>query len=115
MVEKRADKSFSEKTPADLRRDFRRDWISSYVGNFPIPEEGKQVQDSTIQVEAYEVIADPLSQRDRRHLIHEFGLKAVSAGFEIVGTIVVPHAGYLENRREVAAVTFLLKSPIEKW
>ena len=106
-------KNFTEKTPADLRADFRHMWRSSFRGGFPAPQEGQTIEDAEVDVEAYEVIFDPLNQQERKHNIQEFGLRAVAAGFEIAGTIITPGAGFRENGHQVHAITYLLKSPQE--
>lgn len=104
-------KYFTEKTPADLRVDFRDAWKSYYKGELPVPHESQITKDSTIKVEAYEVVVDPLDQQERRQYVQMFGLQAVAAGFEIAATISTPNVGFLENGHRLDAITYLLKSP----
>ena len=119
-----------EKTPTELRADFREQWQESYRGEFPIAPEGKAQADATHKVEAYEVFFDPYSCGERSHYLSGFGLHAIRAGFEIaeavsftmpVVSVTVkdgekpdPRSIPLESEAsERTFVTYFLKSPLE--
>ncbi len=105
------EKVYTEKTPEDLRADFREAWKGSFRGSMPQPKEEQTVENATSTVEAYEVFVNVSDQNERRLYMQEFPLRAISAGFEIENSMVLPDVGELENGKKVTGITYILKSP----
>lgn len=106
-------KNFADKTPVELRADFRETYRNYERGCFPLSKEGQAAADADREVSAYEVIFDPLNQIERHRFTTRFSLRAAAAGFEIVAAITTPGVGFKDKEGEhpLTAITYILKSP----
>lgn len=102
-------KPYHERTPLDLREDFRERWTRWSKGIVQLHNKGETVQETEGSVEAYEVIFDPADESERYAYIHQFGLEAISAGFEIAAHITTPEVGFTPDGHKLHAITYFLK------
>ncbi len=104
------ERPYQEKTKADWRAEFERNYRSYYKGDFDRPNE----DGTCTRVCAYELILDPLDQVERHSLLTVFALRAGQSGYkQALGPLVLPNVGYRdrEGSRPLTAVQFFFEKP----
>jgi hypothetical protein len=97
-------------TPEQLRQDFE----STYAAYFQGELQYENQYGSRATVACYEMIVDPIDRQDRRHLVNEFGLRAVQAGYrQAMSPVVLPEVGFRDpvGRQPLVSVSYFLEKP----
>ena len=76
--------------------------------------ESRHEDGSVTNIEAYEVVVDPVNRGERGSILQEFVLRAAAAGYkQVMGPIVLNDVGILDRApdRPLSAVQFFLIPP----
>lgn len=115
LPETRAEQSLEVKgpTPEQLRAAFEESYKPHIVGE--MVRNNEDGTETTIQT--YELVIDPVEQRERRSIIADFGVRAAQAKYkQALGPVVLPSIGFKdpEGTRSLTAVYFFLEKPVNK-
>lgn len=70
---------------------------------------------SILTIRAYELIIDPMDQKERQGWLAEFAIRAAQAGYkQAIGPVVLPNVGYrdTQGQRPLTSVNFFLEKPL---
>ncbi len=100
-------------SPETVEQYFDRTYKGSQRGQWERPNEDGPER----SVRSYELIIDPMDDRQRRSVINQFAHDATRAGYkEALSPIVIPNIGYqdTQGQRPLTAVYFFLEKPVRK-